>query len=505
MISRKSGAIITLAFATVMRIAHLWGYFAGSRTSLYYWPVLAARKFEAAAVLLTEGRHIGPFVYASPLYRYIILPFYLAGVDRTGVFILQSIVGILSALLIYKLALKLGSSLFPAILASVIFNLYAPAVFYELTLLPVTFLASIITLFTILQTGAVKLKTRALLSGFLPGILTGLRPPFVLLLSIPAVKQIRKRGWLKLTILLAIFILPLLFLAWQHDRAGGGFYPLPRAAGLNLVLGHNAESSAFGSSLPSLGLIETGEKDFHEVAIDVARDNGMTTLKECDSYWRNIAVEWIMHNPGGELTLLMKKMGAFFGSKPFDQYYELQRIDSFNPVLPVFFVPRWLIIGLFLFGLIPFCIYGRWQIIALFPAAVSLGSTLLVFHSERYFLPCLPVLLAVAAAGCTILFRLIRKTPLKGVAMGLTGLILLIPSFIYPVPEIPEEQYIGSLGVRAFHMQDYELALELFERQAILAPPGTVPWIQGHTNAATICRSLGMVERAREHETIIRQ
>lgn len=506
MVSRKTGTTISVSIAVLMRIIHLCGYFAGNRTALYYWPVLACRKFEMAAQTLTEGSHIGPFVYASPLYRYIILPFYFVGADRTGVFILQSICGVLTAWMIYRLALKLGSTVLPAILASVVFSLYAPAVFYELTLLPVTILGSIIIFFILSETRTSrrKKKSHPALSGFLPAIMTGLRPPFLLLFSIPVIRWIRKGNWLKLITGLIIFALPLVFLAWQHDLAGGGFYPLPRATGLNLVLGHNAESSAYGSSLPSLGLVETGEKDFHEVGIDVARSNGMTTIEECDAYWKNIAFEWIIQNPGDEFILLCKKAGGFFGLKPFDQYYELQRIDSFNPVLPFFFVPRWLIIGFFLIGLLPFCIYGRWRIIALLPIAVSLASVLLIFHSERYFLPILPILLAVTATGCTILFQFIRQTPLKGIAFGLAGLILLIPALIYPVPGIPEEQYIGSLGVRAFHMQDYELALELFERQAVLAPPGTVPWMQGHTNAANICRALGMEERALEHEQIIK-
>ncbi len=505
MINRNTGAAFTLGFAALMRVIHLWGYYTGSRTSLYYWPVLACRKFEAAAQALTEGSHIGPFVYASPLYRYILLPFYLAGLDRTGIFILQSLAGILTAWMIYKLALRLGSSALPAILASAVFGLYAPAVFYELTLLPVSILGAIIVFFVMLETETIYKDTyfRSSLLGFLPALMTGLRPPFLLLLSIPIVKWIRKRNWLNLLAGLLVFTIPLVFLAWQHEQAGGGFYPLPRATGLNLVLGHNAESSAYGSSLPSLGLVETGEKDFHEVGIDVARSNGMTTLEECDSYWKNIALEWVLHNPGDEFILLMKKTGAFFGLKPFDQYYELQRVNSFNPIMPFYFVPRGFIIVVFLLGLIPFCVRGKGRGIALFPIAVSLASVLLIFYSERYFLPILPVLLGVSAAGSTILFRMIRKAPLEGIILGLAGLLLLIPAFIYPVPEIPEEQYIGSLGVRAFHMKDYAVALELFERQAVLAPPETVPWLQGHTNAAITCKILGMTERAADHEAMI--
>ncbi|MBD3279071.1 MAG: hypothetical protein GF388_12290, partial [Candidatus Aegiribacteria sp.] len=79
----NSGRIDLLAagIALCTRIAHLLGYILGSRTELYYWPVLASRKFESAVdAILRSSPETGPFVYASPLYRYLILPFYAAGI-----------------------------------------------------------------------------------------------------------------------------------------------------------------------------------------------------------------------------------------------------------------------------------------------------------------------------------------------------------------------------------------------------------------------------------------
>ncbi len=52
-------------------------------------------------------------------------------------------------------------------------------------------------------------------------------------------------------------------------------------------------------------------------------------------------------------------------------------------------------------------------------------------------------------------------------------------------------------------MHDYDLSLELFERQSVLAPLGTVSWVRAHEESARIARALGMRERAIEHEELI--
>ncbi len=495
-------------FALLTRILHTVGYIIDSKSELYYWPVLACRQFEEAAVGILQGKPpSGPFVYSSALYRYFILPFYAVGADRTGLFAFQSILGVLTAWLIFRTARLAGAGLPSSVIASVAWCLYAPAAFVEFTILPVSMMALLLTLFSLLQLrgseNKVSSRGSCLLQGLIPGILTGLRPPYLFLFSLPVWGWVKKRDWRSILIASAALAVPLLFLSWQQMESGGGFYPFPRATGLNLVLGHSADATGYGPPILSLGLIEDGRRDIHEVGMQLAAEQGAVTPAEADAYWTGIAMEHIRSEPERELELLGIKYAGFFGIRPFDTYYEFCRTGSFNSLLRLFITPRWLISGLFLLSILPFLFRGRNRLAVLLPVGITLATCLLVVHSERYFLPVLPLILISTVLGMKCLLELFREMFLKGLVFVLVGLFLLLPLLFFPVPLLPESHYIGSLAVRAYNMGNYELSLELFERQAVLAPPGTVSWVRAHEESARIARALGMRDKVVEHEELI--
>ena len=496
--------LLAAAFALLTRIAHLLGYLLGSRTELYYWPVLASRKFESAAQAILRGSaETGPFVYASPLYRYLILPFYAAGTDRLGLFIFQGLLGVVTAWLLYRMALKAGASPWFALAASVIWSLYAPALFFEFTILPVSILTAAVTALALITASSKQKYGRPSSMGGLAGLAAGLRPPFLLMLALPMWKWLRCRSWKKLMTALAVLAVPLLFLSFMQLSMGGGFYPFPRTAGCNLVLGHSSQSTGYGPPIPSLGLVETGQGDIHQVAARVAAERGYTDPAEADAYWMRTALSWIAEHPVEELRLMAVKIGGFFGAKPFDTYYEVGRVSSFNPVLKFAFVPRLLISVLFLTGLIPFLLKGKNRLALLMAPAIAFASSVIFVHSERYFLPVLPAMLAAAASGWGVLTEEIRKKSLKYLICGVLGLLLLLPAVFYPVPSVPEGMYLGSLALRADLMGNQQLALELFERSALTAREGSTVWVQAHREAARLSGSLGLQDRARQHLRIL--
>jgi hypothetical protein len=496
-------------FTLLTRIVHMIGYLAGERTELYYWPVLASTTFEEAAGAILAGSPApGPFTYSSPLYQYLIVPFYAIGADRMGLFVLHSLLAPLTAWLLYRTARLIGASRAPATIAALLWSLYAPAAFMELTILPTAFMTLLMTLFTMMQiksaNGRRDSAVSAALFGFLPGVLSGFRPPMLLLYAIPALRWIRARRPLLLAVGVAGLLVPLLFLSWQQSEAGGGFYPFPRSGGMNLVLGNNPEANGYGSAAPTLGLLENGVEDIHQVAARVASEHGMDTPAKADAYWTGIALEYITHHPARELELVGIKYAGFFGAQAFDSYYALGRVSTFNPILPLFFTPRWLICGLFLVTLIPFCNRGRFRIVVLIPIALSLCTCLMLVILERFFLPVLPLILAVSAAGAGYLAQSFKDHPRKGVAAVAIGAALLVPTFIWPVPDVPEDMFLSSLAVRAYNMGDYPLSLELFERTAVISEPGTFTWEQAHREATIIAGALGDPARAAGHEALLR-
>ncbi len=487
-----------------MRTAHFAVWATSASARLHYWPVLACRKFEQAAIALAGGTgDAGPFTYASPLYRFLILPFYAAGAGRAGVFAAQSVAGVLTAVLTMRLARRAGASPLPSFLASLAASLYAPLVLVELTLLPVAFLALLMAVFTCVTISHDENPLRAAAQGLLPGLAAGLRPPLLLSFLVPAAYWVRRKRWLLLVVGLCSMMAPLIFLAHRSRRAGGDFRPFPVSTGLNLALGHNPDATGYGPPAPSWGLLETGQGDIHSVALRVAADSGHTTTAEADRFWTGRALEWAASHPAEELRLLMTKLGGFFGARPFDTYYEMGRAGRFSPVLRLLVLPRWLIVGLFLAGLVPFLRSGSGRTVIMLPIAVTLLAALLFVHSERYFLPVLPLMLAAAASGWTALARAFGSSRRRAVLQAAAGLLLMVPALLYPVPEVPENLYVGSLAFRALDMGDSETALELFERQAVISPQGSLARYQGHAQAALLARELGMEERAEAHEDIL--
>lgn len=504
--SERTGYGAVLVLAVLSRAAHLAGYFLSPVSRLYYWPVLAAARFETAAKALAAGSAgSGPFVYASPLYRFLILPFYAAGLERTGLFLLQSALGVCTALLLYRTARRIGVPAAASMAACFVWILYAPAVFFELTVLPVSMLTFLTLLFVWAGvTGRIDTLPGALLAGLAVAVVTGLRPPMLLLGTWPLVHWLRRRSYRLLLAGSAAFLLPILFLSWQQCRAGGGFTPFPRATGLNLVLGHAEGVTGYGPPVESEGLVETSTEDIHQVAARVAAERGFTTPGEADSYWLSRALSWALGHPADEARLIMVKLGGFLGGRAFDTYYDMGRLGRFSAAIRAHIVPRLLLVALFLAGLVGFLRKGsgfRW--LMMLPVAVSAASSLIFVHCERFSLPVIPEMLLVGISGLTVAFGGPGKPRAKSIVPLLLGLLLLVPGFVWPVPTVPEGMYVYSLGIRAFCMGDYELSLELFSRAGVLCPEGSVLWVESHRQAAAIAEALGDRELAAGHRRII--
>ena len=502
----RTGLSAVVLLASLSRLSHLIGYLTGRMSELYYWPVLAAERFETAAAAIVSGTGgTSLFVYASPLYRFLLLPFYLTGTDRIGLFVFQSILGVLTAVLLYLIARRVGASIMASVAVCAIWILYAPATFFELTMLPI----SMVTFLTMLlvwmaASGRLDRRSGAAVAGLIIAFAAGLRPPMILLGAWPLLHWLRRRNFSRLLICLSLFLLPMLFLAWQQHRAGGGFTPFPRAAGLNLVLGHADGVTGYGPPVESEGLIETSSEDIHQVAARIAAERGYTDPAEADAYWISTALSWIAAHPVEETRLLMVKLGGFLGTQPFDTYYDMGRLGRFNPGIAAHFVPRLLPVVIFLAGLFHFLRRKngyRWLV--LLPVVISAASSLLFVHCERFSLPVLPLMLAVGAAGVTAAAKTFGESVSRAVLPSILGLALLIPALIWPVPTVPEGMYVYSLGIRAYGMRDYELSLELMERAGVLCPEGSVLFVESHRQAAVIGDALGYHERAEEHRRIL--
>lgn len=287
---------------------------------------------------------------------------------------------------------------------------------------------------------------------------------------------------------------------------GGGFTPFSSSTGLNLVLGHADGASGYGPPIAEYDLIENPSEDIHQVAARVAAENGANTHSEANSFWMGKAISWVLSNPKEELRLLGTKLGAFLGYKPYDTYFDLDRDIENDHSLNHLIIPRYLLIGFIAAGLIPFLIFDKKKRILVLPILIALAASLGFVHSERYWLPALPVTLAISVSGLQLLFKnLNTHKRRKTIAAILLAIILMLPGLLWPVPDIPEGQYLYNRAAKAYNMRNYILALTLFEESIEASPSRSSTSVHARMEALRISQALNLETRIILHTEALQQ
>ncbi len=151
-------------------------------------------------------------------------------------------------------------------------------------------------------------------------------------------------------------------------------------------------------------------------------------------------------------------------------------------------------------GVISFLIFKKKFWVLSIPILISLITILGFFHSERYILPVLPVSLAIAASGLQLLFQKLRTAERKKAIVAiLIASALLLSGRLWPVPEIPEGQYLYNRAAKAFNMQNHLLALTLFEESIEASPSGSSISVHARMEALRISQALNLEDRTILH------
>jgi hypothetical protein len=127
-------------------------------------------------------------------------------------------------------------------------------------------------------------------------------------------------------------------------------------------------------------------------------------------------------------------------------------------------------------------------------------------HSERYWLPSVPVTLAISSYGIQLLFDKLRTADRKKViASILITTVLMMPGRLWLVPDIPQSQYLYNRAAKAHNMRNYLLALTLFEESAETSPPGSTTAIYARMEALRISQALNLEDRIILHTELLRR
>jgi 4-amino-4-deoxy-L-arabinose transferase-like glycosyltransferase len=438
----------------------------------------------ARSLAAGHGDFQGPY-FLAPLYPHLLAALYrVAGPDPWNARILQSVLGVATALLV----LVLGRRLFgpgSARLAVVLYGLYGPLAFYENLLVLESWLVALAfaSVCAALLLPGPRL-VRGATSGALLGLATLARPtalvalPVVLLALRPAGRPRRDRSVLACVAATLLVLAPVVA---RNLRMGGGLV-VATNGGVNFYAGNNPQANGRFREPPGLRFfrdptfVAARSADLPPAvaarALTVRAVAGDESAADSGA-WTRRAIDWMAAHPVHAAGLLLRKVWLVLQAR------EIPQIESY-----AFHAGR--IGALRAFGvdfgwLWPLAALGLWcarrERLPGWRLLAGLGAALLVpclvfFVTERYRLAIVPVAALFAGLGGLRLLGLARRGPRRHLAIALAALapIALAARSGARPPSGAGGWEQAQMAERLYALGDLEAAIEFQERAARSLP-----------------------------------
>ena len=363
-----------------------------------------------------------PF-FRAPLYSFLLGIFIrIFGVNFFLIRLWQHLVGLGAVLAVYFLARRVFSRREAAI-AGILAALYAPFIFFEGEMLDI-FLQFLLYPLILIQTLRI-LKMQTILNNLALGILIGIsaiaRPNILIfapvLLVFLGIMWLKKRDAFgdvvfRLFFLLSGLVLLIIPPAVHNYMVGRCFVPIASYGGINFYIGNNPNADGFTARTARrmyfFGRYQDSVEMFskEEAGESLGRDN--PTAAEISHYWFHRAAQWIRHNPGAWIRLMLKKTLLFFTN------YEIKNNKN------MYFVTRYSALLRFFLSFLPFALVGSLGLIGIVFAMIKkrspetwllvlflfsyIFSVVLFFVSARYRAPAMTILIPFAGYALTTLW-----------------------------------------------------------------------------------------------------
>lgn len=423
---------LALCCAAAFRIAYLVAY--AHDAILPDRMMLDASVYDTWAQKIAAGDVFGsePF-YFAPLYPYLLAVLYkVIGHDYLVVYAAQAGLGILTLLLLHRVAERLYGAR-AALLAVVFGALYLPPAFFETKILGTSlgFFLSVLALdrFTVAEETSAAAEADSprrrgrggvretpgpwIVAGVAIGVLA-LCVPAALLLAAMAVAWSLARRRLRPALLLVCGSLIGIAPAFLHNLAMGDALPVSGQGGITFYQGNNPQAG--GLFMPPPGFTGSPEHQAEEELAIAQRETGRTLRRsDVSAHFFRKGLDFVFGSPFAWLRLEGRKAlalaGTYEASTEYSQYAEIERLRIAR--LP--FLPYAAILGLAAGGLFA-AVLGRFRAedddaepaddaarlagrkaLRLYAAWGALVP-LLFYVSSRYRLPLLAALLLFAGA-----------------------------------------------------------------------------------------------------------
>jgi 4-amino-4-deoxy-L-arabinose transferase-like glycosyltransferase len=426
-----------LALAALLRLLHL----AGALRSPLTWNPGPDEDFylQFARQVAAGGMPPVEFAFMDPLYGWLAgALFALAGPGVFALYLLQALVDVGTAWLLYRCGRELGRPR-AALLAAAGYALCATALMFTTTALKATWVAAFVALWTFLALRALAQPggRRWLLLGLLGGLAVGLRSNLLLValcgvLLLPSLLLARggapKAALGAAALLLAGTLAGLAPWAALNARQGLGPSPLPYNGGVVLHHLYNDGNPEARSIYPAFVAYRHPLEIWRGYRREAERRaGGALAPRAVSRYWGGEARRYIAAHPGQTARNMLRKLGDFVAYPEVPNNRVFAQEAQLSPVLRVLPAPFPWILALGLPGLVLLLRQDRRAAAVWLPLLVCLATIAVFFAEDRFRFHAVPTLVLGSALALDQAWQWIsarRWRPLAGLLLAVSLLLL---------------------------------------------------------------------------------
>ena len=493
--------VIVIILSLILRAIYLWQYY----DSAYWASLTIDAKFHYLwAKSIAGGDILGhEAFFRAPFYPYFLaLNYLIFGGRLLGIVIMQNIIGILSMLLVFKLARDIFGFKSAAI-CMILYLFTFDFVFFESELLLDFMLVFFLPLVFLVVFKAESKNRRVLwfIAGIILGLATATRPTVLITLVIvplfflqPGAKSFSFKKWAINSLLVilgtATVMLPV---AVRNAAVANEFTALPSQGGINFYIGNNPYSNGWSAAMPPPLLQNWQYADCKHIA----ENEVGKALKpsQVSRFWFEKGIDFWLDSPSEALKLTSKKAYLLFTNTPISNNRNILQFKEKIGISKIMIVSWWLIFPCGLLGMI--AAYKRNHRARLLMLFIAIYSIIIVFFfiTSRFRLPLIPFWIIFSSYGILYIYENIKEKKtgkLIASTILITGGIVFSLSNIYRIDFANPDQELYSGGNRLFAAGQYEEAKNKFHRLLQTNPA----YPQANMNLAASFVKLGDLDSA---------
>ncbi|MCX7835030.1 MAG: glycosyltransferase family 39 protein [bacterium] len=407
-----------------------------------------------------------PF-FRTPFYPTFLALCFSAGLTKEGIVIVQSLLGLLSLFLVFRIADALFHRKI-AIIAATIFALGTPFLSYEMEFqLPALMVPIGLTVFyNFILFYKQKSLRNGLLTSFFIGLFTITQPNgFILIFPLfYLIKKFKVYFKLKQKLLLStLWILPVLPVTVYNYLQSGEFVFLSTQGGVNAYLGNNPQADGAYAIHPMLG----EDWEWEEAKRWVGEN--LTDAQADQMYYLKVFAFWY-HNPFEAILLFLRKILYCI------HWYDIGNNRNLQLFWNEFVVTKYFFAKFYFGVILPFALFGFFLLwknkeVRFLIGIVSLFmfSYVPFFITTRYRLPFLSVMpILVAYTINTLIEKKIELTNLK--QMGLFLFCIALVWHPLGAPKADAAQFYYSKGNAYQNLKDPINAIQFYYKAIQISP-----------------------------------